>query len=109
MVNAYTDAFGPAPSGAFSVMSGSVLCAPEFEPEADARSHNLIVRSNEPEANHCCSRLHNVRREEKQCRRDSPVREAADVVGVCAYYGGFVQGAGGLAMRMRGPRFDRPV
>ena len=85
------------------------MCAPEFEPEADARSHNLIVRSNEPEANHCCSRLHNVRREEKQCRRDSPVREAADVVGVCPYYGGFVQGAGGLAMRMRGPRFDRPI
>ena len=86
VVNAYTDAFGPAPSGAFSVMRGSVLCGPVPELEADARSQSLMVRSNEPEANHCCSRLHNVRREAENGRRDSSVREAADVVGMCAYH-----------------------
>ena len=54
VASAYIDAFGPAASGGWRTMSGSAFA------DAVARSHNLIVRSNDPEANHCCSRLHNV-------------------------------------------------
>ena len=55
VVKAYSDALGPAASGGCSVSRGSDLL------DADAKSQSLIVRSNEPDANHCCSRLQDMR------------------------------------------------
>lgn len=102
VVSAYSDAFGPAASGGLSVSSGSDLL------DADARSQSLTVRSNEPDANHCCSRLQDVRRPDAGTWNNSPVGEAADVVGVRTNHGGFVERRG-MAVGMRRPRFNGTV
>ena len=102
VVSAYTEALAPAPSGVCRVIKGSFRC------DAEARSQSLMVRSNEPEANHCCSRLHNVSRGVIRGRTGSPVRQAANVVGVGSDYCGLVEG-GALAMGVWRPSLDRPV
>ena len=79
VAKAYSDAFGPAASGGLRVSSGSALL------EAEARSHSLIVRSKEPEANHCCSRLQDIRNTNPLEQYDLPVCQATDIIGMGAY------------------------
>lgn len=84
VASAYMDALGPAASGGCSVMSGSAFA------DAVARSQSLIVRSNDPDATHCCSRLHNVSQTSVGDAIYSPVCQAANVVSMGAYNGGFL-------------------